>query len=211
MIGTRISGALLPLFFLAIGVGSSWSIYRGLQPVAEPVSPAGVADNKAQPIAAIADEPELAMPPPAAFAAIVERPLFSAGRRLTKASPQPEVPKPQKVEPVPDPVRPLNLSVKGIVVAGEDSFALVVPSGGGEPVRLTAGDRHAGWTLTEIVENHVVFKRDAREATLVLQFDGMSESRTVPPGPGGMPSRRRGAEQPTPAGSGIVGVRRRGS
>lgn len=211
MIGSRVSGALLPLFFLAIGVGASWSIYRGLQPVAEPVSPAGVADNKAQPVAAVADEPELAMPPPAAFAAIVERPLFSAGRRLTKAAPQPAIPKPQKVEPAAKPVRPLNLSVKGIVVAGNDSFALVVPSGGGEPVRLAAGDSHAGWTLTEIVEDRVVFKRDAHEATLVLQFDGTSESHTARPGPGGMPPRRRGAEQPTQAGSGVVGVRRRGS
>ncbi|MCG8693577.1 MAG: hypothetical protein MI806_20420, partial [Minwuiales bacterium] len=160
----------------------------------EPVSPAGVADNKAQPVAAVADEPELAMPPPAAFAAILERPLFSEGRRLTKAAPQPAVPKPQKTEPAPKPVRPLNLSVKGIVVAGEDSFALMVPSGGGEPLRLAAGDRHAGWTLTEIVEDRVVFKRDAHETTLMLQFDWTSENRTAPPGPGGMPPRRRGAE-----------------
>jgi len=99
-----------------------------------------------------------AMPEQARFSAIVERPLFSTSRR------------PPAVEPVLATTPTLDVSLAGVVVSTRESFALVTPNAGGEPMRIKEGEAISGWTVTRIDADRILLRNEGTEAELRLDF-----------------------------------------
>lgn len=171
MIRRRTSGSLLPVLFLAACIGLGWVIYQELRAFAAPEMRSPATRAATADVPALESRPNFRMPPEQRFAAILERPIFSPGRRL----PEEEA----ETEAVVDSV--LGLKIIGIVIAGDAPLVLAAPESGGDPVRLHVGDRHAGWTLGEITAEEVIFRRDDEERRLQLKFELAPARKPVQP------------------------------
>jgi hypothetical protein len=102
---------------------------------------------------------------PAAFdtyAAILERPLLYADRKLP-------APPPEKVL-VETPPEPLRLTLEGVALGGGARVALLRDQGNNQLIQLAEGMTHNGWTLDAIHSDRAVFSRDAEIADLVLEI-----------------------------------------
>ncbi len=188
MIRRRTSGSLLPVLFLAACIGLGWVIYQELRAFAAPELPPPATRAAAADVPALESQPSFRMPPEQRFAAILERPIFSPGRRL----PEEQIESEEVVESV------LGLKIIGIVIDGEAPLVLAAPEGGGDPLRLRAGDGHAGWTLGEITAEEVIFRRGDEERRLQLKFEAAPTRKPAPPNRRDNRAQRRQGDRTAP-------------
>jgi hypothetical protein len=126
--------------------------------VAQPPDPPATAP--ANPVAAQSLEP---------LSTIIDRPLFSPGRRPPAPPPEP-APIVQAAEP-PAPPPPPNLILFGVVMDGESARAVVRAGADNRLVRAQIGDEIDGWKVSQIEGRKVVLSLDGRFATFTL-FSG---------------------------------------
>lgn len=105
------------------------------------------------------------LPPLAAFAEIVERPVFSPTRRL----PSDAKPESETVDAVPTPSGSLDLVVVGIIT-GPRELALLRSASGGRLRPMAEGDELSGWTLVEIEPFRLVFRREGDEQMFEIEY-----------------------------------------
>ncbi len=106
--------------------------------------------------------PAFGLAPLDAFAETTSRPLFMPTRRP---------PSPEEVVQV-APVRaetPLNVTISGLVMAAEKSFALVQRQGNAEILRLGVGDTIDGWEVASVLSDRVVFQREEKTHEVELR------------------------------------------
>jgi CBS domain-containing protein len=146
-------------------------------PAVEPGVPPGDADLA------------LALPPSDRFAVIVERPLFSPARRPTppsavlpavpEAAPElfsePESPAVAEAPPLPE------FTLVGIVIAGEERYALVERHADGQVVQVAEGGDIGGWFAVLIEPDRAVFRQGAVEEELVLKYETPVPADRIPP------------------------------
>ena len=178
MIGRGGQSALMPMALVVVGLGIAWMLYQQLQStVRRDFSGEAVGTDLVTLPQEIAD-PVYRMPPMRQFDAILQRPLFSQSRRpITVAAAAPTVVSGN-----------LGLSLLGITIASDGRFALVIPEGGGDTLRLREGQDYQGWILSAIEADTIVFTREGAEERLELSYD-------VAPPP--QQQRRRRTAQPS--------------
>ncbi len=113
------------------------------------------------------------MPPASAFAEVVARPIFNAGRKPDPAA------RSANTSPSATGADQGDLSefrLVGIVVDSTTQRAIVERSGS-PSMRLAPGDRLAGWRIDKIDAAGIVASKDARSIRI-----GMPKARPRPPG-----------------------------
>lgn len=103
------------------------------------------------------------MPPSSRFAVIALRPLFAPDRR------PPDAPAAATEAPT-DPTAP-DMLVTGIVMAGEDSVAIIEPARPGpnaESMVARIGHSIAGWKVEAIKPDRVILSRDGKQHEMML-------------------------------------------
>ncbi|MDJ0609132.1 MAG: hypothetical protein QNJ67_09145 [Kiloniellales bacterium] len=182
MIGRGGQSALMPMALVVVGLGIAWMLYQQLQStVRRDFSGEAVGTDLVTLPQEIAD-PVYRMPPMRQFDAILQRPLFSQSRRPVAVA-----------EAAPAVVSGnLGLALLGITIASDERFALVIPEGGGDTLRLREGQDYQGWMLSAIEPDTIVFTRAGAEERLELSYD-------VAPPPQQQQRRRRTA-QPSQSG-----------
>ena len=190
MIGRGGQSALMPMALVVVGLGIAWMLYQQLQStVRRDVSGEAVGTDLVTLPQEIAD-PVYRMPPMRQFDAILQRPLFSQSRRpITVTEAAPAVVSGN-----------LGLALLGITIASDERFALVVPEGGGDTLRLRQGQDYQGWMLSAIEADTIVFTRAGAEERLELSYD-------VAPPP--QQQRRRRTVQPSQNGQNETSRRKR--
>ncbi len=179
MIAGRKLGVLVVLSVCAAGLGAAWLVHRSLM-VPPDFGPPAVAAKEEPPAAKpLPDFKVFKLPPRSAFKATLDRPVFSRNRRPKEGAP---------VVVTQD----LALKMQGIAGTGAEKRAMLVPTGGGERVRLREGEEYQGWTLSEIGERHVVFHRGDQKQRLDMNFREKPPPVRVRPG-------QAGARQPAGA------------
>lgn len=181
MIGRGKSGILLPTGLLAVGLALAGAIFLQTRepvsaqtaPVAseKPSEPAGVQQAQAN--------EDFSLPPLSSFDSILRRPIFSPERRAVQGS---AVVVSQE----------LGMTLTGIITSADTKFVILAPQEGGQSVRLREGEDYRGWTLTQVEQHKVVFRRGNTEEQLELIYD-------EPPPQGRNKKRRRDratAQQP---------------
>lgn len=160
MIGQGKSGILLPAGLLAVGLTLTAVFFLQTR---EPVSAQTVtaADEK-RPAPAILQQAQVnedfSLAPLSSFDAILKRPIFSSSRRATQGS---AVVVSQE----------LGMTLTGIITSASEKFVILAPQEGGESVRLREGQDYRGWTLTQVEQHKVVFRRGNKEEQLELIYD----------------------------------------
>jgi hypothetical protein len=123
-----------------------------------------------------AGQPNIQPPPESRFAVIALRPLFTPGRRPAD--------EPSSPADTTAGGPPTGLLVTGIVMAGEDSVAIIEPERPGPQAdaALVAriGDSVRGWTIEEIEPGVVVLVRDGTRHELPLIDEDNPRRRAVP-------------------------------
>ena len=158
---------LLPGVLLAACLGLAWLIYQELG--ASPEPQAAEAAGTIQPLPDLPVEAPFVMPPAEAFAAVVERPLFSPTRRLpSEAAPA--------IAQIKDPI---DLELKGVIASQGQRIAIFHPKApssktdrrkrardrAAQPppasasLQLTEGDTYQDWTLEQIELDAALFVR----------------------------------------------------
>lgn len=95
------------------------------------------------------------LPPPAAYAATIERPLFSPSRRPPAQTAQSTMAG--------------HLRLEGVIIDGTARRALVADLAAGRRFTVGEGARIDGWTVRRIGRNAIVLASPAGAATLALQ------------------------------------------
>ena len=112
----------------------------------------------------------LQIPPVIAYREVKERPLFSDTRRS-----------PPKAAAGNNATQVAQLATKwkvtGIVMAGDDSFALVEGIRDRKTIRLLLGMPLDGWKLEEVYSDHLVFSAADTSATLQLHAEKPAQAR----------------------------------
>lgn len=115
----------------------------------------------------VAVAPGLVLPSLAKMSETRDRPLFAPSRR-----PPPPPPAVAEAEPEPDkpeaPPEPPPFDLAGIVVGGENGFALLRNHETEKIEHAKKGDVFAGWTVSEIGQRYVVVSQDDRTVRLAL-------------------------------------------
>ncbi len=163
MIGRGKSGLLLPAGLLAVALAVVAVIFLQTQepvsaqtvPVASEQRPKPVMVQQAQ---AKAKE-DFSLPPLRSFDSILKRPIFSPSRRATQGSSSVVA------------SQELGMTLTGIITSASVKFVILAPQEGGESVRLREGEDYRGWTLTEVEQHKVVFRRGSKEEQLELIYD----------------------------------------
>ena len=106
---------------------------------------------------------------------ILDRPLFSPGRRPPAPPPAP-APIVQAAEPPAPPPPPPNLVLFGVVMDGEGARAVVRAGADKKLVRAQIGDEIDGWKVSQIEGRKVVLSLDGRFATFTLFSDDRGKS-----------------------------------
>ena len=134
-------------------------------------------------------------PPESRFAVISLRPLFTAGRRPPD--------RPDATGAVVPGGPPTDLLVTGIVMAGEDSAAIIEPARPGpqaEPALVVrVGDSVSGWMVAEIEAGRVILERDGERYEMQLRDEKDTRRGTAPPRRAATPRRAPVANQPRQA------------
>ena len=173
MIAGRKTGPVLALAFCAAGFAVAWFVYSGLEAPADLRSSAVVAGE--QPPAGAGALPPVQvfkLPPLKTFEATLERPVLSRSRR-PKAGAQVVV------------SQNLALKMKGVSGSDPNRRALVVPEGGGESLHLREGEEYQGWTVNEIGDEHMIFRRDEEQVRLDMDFREQPKPVRMRPGQAG--------------------------
>lgn len=116
--------------------------------------------------------PPLELPPIGQFAAIVERPIFTATRRA--ASPQPAAP---SAPAAADGLLLGRYQVIGVVVAPQSRLVLLKRVGGAETIRLEEGEEIDGWTLVQVTRDDLVLESGGRREKIVVRGNSKDEFR----------------------------------
>ncbi len=163
----RRSGWRVPFVLGLACAGLGWMTYEQVR--VSPTAPARADVAPAQPadLAMPKPMPQFAMPPLEAFAAVVERPIFSPDRRppAAEAALKEDSAAPQAV-------------LTGIIIAESERIALVRTEADGRIVRLRPGQRVDGWRLVAVEPDRAMFRRGEAEVILELAYD---ESSPAPP------------------------------
>lgn len=126
--------------------------------------------------------PKVEMPGVGAFDAVVARNLFSS-----KREPPPLDDGGESKAPV---AASLDLTLTGVVIAADDRRVAILNEPAGQGVlRLSPGDRHQGWQLTEIRARRATFQRGGETQTLEITFGAEGA------GPGGRAQPGRAPQQ----------------
>jgi hypothetical protein len=126
------------------------------------------------------EEPALVVPPLAAYAPVVERPLFSPTRRPpVAAAPSPAV----------APARGGELTLRGVVLSPHKRIALIETEGAPEPRWLAEGETLQGWTVEEVHAGHIVLSDAGATRQLALRWEAT---------PGSVTRRARSTPPPRP-------------
>lgn len=146
------------------------------------------------------------MPAEEAYVAIAERPLFAPDRR------PPLVEDTALVDegPVEEPVAPLDVRVRGILITDTVRVANVEPAGGGKPMRVREGEPLEGeladWTLRSVEPRRLVFvDPDGRESAVDLVTH--TADLKAGPAPQGPSSAAAAREKLDPAVAGLIGAK----
>jgi hypothetical protein len=108
------------------------------------------------------EEPAVAVPPLAAYAPVIERPVFSPTRR------PPLVPEPLEARPT----RQGGITLKGVVLSPQKRIALLeIPGSGSDPQRIAEGERLEGWTVEAVLADHVLMRNGEVMRRLELHAD----------------------------------------
>ena len=109
-------------------------------------------------------QPNTPPPPESRFAVVALRPLFASDRRPAEQPATPDAAAPGGP--------PTDLLVTGIVMAGEDSVAILEPARPGpqaEPALVVrVGDSVSGWPVEEIEAGRVILERDGERHEMLL-------------------------------------------
>lgn len=125
---------------------------------------AGPGDQATVELAEAPMTPRFDPPPIEQFAAIVERPIFTATRRSARR--QPVAPS------APASSRGLILGryqVVGVVVTPGNRLVLLRRLGGAETIRLKEGEEIDGWTLVNVTRNDVVLESGGRREKIEVR------------------------------------------
>lgn len=151
---------LLGLGCAVLGLAVSlqwWLKSRDQAAVLETIAAAGKAS--APPAETAGGGKVFELPPQDHFNAIVERPLFIQGRR----------PLPPQEDAAPEPEKPLEIQLHGVVAHPDGSVLALFKNKAGQHYRLRANESVDSWTLVEIAPDHVVMQREDNRQTLQLQ------------------------------------------
>ncbi len=154
---------------LVFALGTTCMILLGVALVPWLVDPADylAAGPDAQAMTEVAEPPtapRLELPPIEQFAAIVERPIFTATRRTARR--QPVAPS----APASSGGRILGrYQVIGVVVAPGNRLVLLRRLGGAETIRLKQGEEIDGWTLVEVTRDEVVLESGGRREKIEIR------------------------------------------
>ena len=201
----RRSTALLPLLLTALCAGLGWKIYDDWRAASDAAAaPAETVAPVASEAAPAQADLALALPPPERFAVIVERPLFSPTRRpappqaeVAQAPGQPAREPGAAAEAEPPPV--VDFTLVGIVIAGQERYALVERHADGRVVQVPEGGDVGGWFAVLIDPERAVFRNGAVEEELVLKYATPVPQDRIPPRPAPRPQEQpEQAEQPEP-------------
>ena len=127
------------------------------------------AGRDAEDLSALLRETAGAMPPLAAFAEIIERPLFMENRRPYVAPAPVAVRAP---EPAPAPVEPditEQISLRATIIIGEKRIALVQDLAVGKQRRLKQGESFNGWTLTHVETDGISMQKGEETRQIALK------------------------------------------
>ena len=97
-------------------------------------------------------------------AALLERPLFTAGRRIF-----------HQADTAPD-VQISKLVLRGVLLDGDGGLAMFEVEGGQQFHTLRRGDKIGGWRLTEAKSDRVILERSGKQRTFVLPFSSSGEA-----------------------------------
>ncbi len=110
--------------------------------------------------------PRRAAPPAignlAAYRAIVDRPLFSRGRKPPKV----ETDTAQQAKP---PAEIGNIKLKGVIIGPKTRTAILSDPQRKKEIRLMQGQSYKGWKLESFVDEGVVFSLGQRKVTMPLR------------------------------------------
>lgn len=143
---------LLMLVALALGALIYWEFQQSDQPGIDQPSVATAALQNSLP-----DEPALGTPDRSEFAEIIERPVFSPGRRPGR---------PPELE---GEETSTDLDLVGIVIVDGRRVALL-KSGDSPLRRVTEGEEISGWMAIRIGVDHVSLERDVETLDLYLDY-----------------------------------------
>lgn len=176
-----ISALLLALALLCAGLGGLVYVQlQGLSASPSPASASGAAAELPEP----QPLPEVEMPAKQEFSAIVERPLFSPSRRPAEGG-----------ETAAAPAQALEIALTGVIISEDERIALLRPQGRQRTLRLRQGDTYEGWTVADIREHSVTFRRDGSETEVELKFE---EGGTAPGQKRAPEGRQRGSDGDRP-------------
>ncbi len=159
MSGRRQSGVALPVALLLVCIGLILVVYQEMAANSRPQ--AVRAQDGGSSVAALPAAVQFTMTPLGDFEATVERPLFSASRRPPDVAP---------VAAVVVEVEPLELELRGVIVARSGQIAILADTVSGAAVTLGQGKLYRGWTLAEIRPDRVVFRRAGQEQRFTLNY-----------------------------------------
>ncbi len=111
--------------------------------------------------------PDFGVPPGETYAVVVDRNLFAIDRR-----PPPRDDGDSQRTTVER--RPLEATLAGVVLAGEQRFVILVDNKSQERLRLSPGDSFNGWRLAEVAANAATFTRGPQRRTLSMAFTSAS-------------------------------------
>lgn len=153
-----------------------WSIYTQLRATQAPDAGVTARIPSLAPLPSTPPAAEFSLPAIEAFTSVLARPMFSSTRR----------PPVEEVVVVATPEPTLDVTLRGIILTGEERIALIVPAAGAEMVRLKEDERFEGWTLVAVESDHVVFRLGTEELILELTYD-----EPIPDLPPARPRRRQ--------------------
>jgi len=155
---------------LVSALGLSCMVFLGVALVPWLIDPADylAAGRGAQATTEVAEPPmapRLELPPLEQFAAIVERPIFTATRRSARRPP---------AAPSSEPASSGGLilgryQVIGVVVAPDNRMLLLKRLGGAETIRLKEGEEIDGWTLVDVTRDDVVLESGGRREKIEVR------------------------------------------
>jgi general secretion pathway protein N len=177
MTARRWSKSVVPLSLAAICAVLGAKVYDEWRKAQQPVTIEAPAAATGDAPASLPLGPSLTTPSEDSFAAIVERPLFSPSRRPAEAAPAAA---PEMVEPAPVEA-PLDFSLVGTIVSGNERVALVATRTDGKVVQVRERGEVLGWTALLIEDGRVVFRRGKAEGELVLRYEDPVPSDKIPP------------------------------
>lgn len=123
--------------------------------------------------AAPAPTPRLELPPIERFAALVERPIFTATRRSAPRRPGPGA------APISGAGTNLVLGryrLTGVVVAPAKRLVLLKRPGDGKTIRVFEGETIDGWTLTQVSKTTLILESGNRREEFLVRGKSKSEN-----------------------------------